>query len=90
MKVYIDDNEDYRITYSSRDRNECLESMGMQPIIVESLADYTKQVRKEIVQEIKVRLREKVTKMEDDTHCYPQNAIHWQDVVAILDQIQGV
>jgi len=37
MKVYVDDNEDYRITYSSRDGSECLESMGMQPIIVESL-----------------------------------------------------
>ena len=48
MKVYVDDNEDYRITYSSRDGSECLESMGMQPIIVESLADYTKQVRKEV------------------------------------------
>lgn len=52
MKVYVDDNEDYRITYSSRDGSECLESMGMQPIIVESLSDYTKQVRKEVVQEI--------------------------------------
>jgi len=53
MKVYVDDNEDYRITYSSRDGSECLESMGMQPIIVESLSDYTKQVRKEVCEEIK-------------------------------------
>ena len=22
---------------------------------------------------------------ENDEHCYPQNAIHWQDVVAIID-----
>lgn len=52
MKIYVDDNEDYRITYSSRDGSECLESMGMQPIIVESLADHTKQVRKEVLDEL--------------------------------------
>lgn len=85
MKVYVDDNEDYRITYSSRDGSECLESMGMQPIIVESLADYTKQVRKEVCEIIwggfiglnNINGNYEYKKFEDDFRKF-------------LDQIQGV
>lgn len=55
---------------------------------LQSLSDYTKQVRKEIVQQIKGALREKLIKVTDDAHFYSQNAVHWQDIVAILDQIQ--
>ena len=41
------------------------------------------------IQELKKSLRDKVCLMENDEHCYPQNAIHWQDVVSIIDnQIQ--
>ena len=36
-------------------------------------------------QETKKSLRDKVCLMGNDTHCYLQNAIHWQDVVAIID-----
>ena len=36
-------------------------------------------------QETKKSLRDKVCLMENDTHYYLQNAIHWQDVVAIID-----
>ena len=39
----------------------------------------------EKLQETKKDLRDKVCLMENDEHCYPQNAIHWQDVVAIID-----
>ena len=35
-------------------------------------------------QELKKSLRDKVCLMENDEHCYPQNVIHWQDVVAII------
>ena len=52
---------------------------------LQSLTDYTKQVRKEIVQQIKEALREKLIKVTDDAHFYSQNAVHWQDVVAIID-----
>lgn len=84
MKVYVDDNEDYRITYSSRDGSECLESMGMQPIVVESLSDYTKQVRKEVCEEIRNFIEK------------PENSIYWdcsiyvetEDLRKLLDQIQ--
>ena len=55
--------------------------------IFELLKENTKQVRKEIVQQIKEALREKLIKVTDDAHFYSQNAVHWQDVVAILDQI---
>ena len=36
-------------------------------------------------QETKKSLRDKVCLMENDEHYYLQNAIHWQDVVAIID-----
>lgn len=36
-------------------------------------------------QETKKSLRDKVCLMGNDTHYYLQNAIHWQDVVAIID-----
>ena len=36
-------------------------------------------------QKTKKSLRDKVCLMENDEHYYPQNAIHCQDVVAIID-----
>ena len=36
-------------------------------------------------QETKKSLRDKVCLMRNDTHFYSQNAVHWQDVVAIID-----
>ena len=39
----------------------------------------------EKIQELKKSLRDKVCLMENDEHCYPQNAVHWQDVVALID-----
>ena len=39
----------------------------------------------EKLQETKKSLRDKVCLMKNDEHYYPQNAIHWQDVVAIID-----
>lgn len=47
------------------------------------------QVREEVVEEIKKRLAKQRTKMQDDTHCYPQTVVCWQDIVAILDQVKG-
>lgn len=47
------------------------------------------QVREEVVEEIKNRLAEQRTKMQNDTHCYPQIVVCWQDIVAILDQVKG-
>lgn len=47
------------------------------------------QVRVKWVEEIKKRLAEQRTKMQNDTHCYPQTVVCWQDIVAILDQVKG-
>lgn len=47
------------------------------------------QVREEVVEEIKKRLAEQRTKMQNDTHCYPQTVVCWQDIVAILDQVKS-
>lgn len=47
------------------------------------------QARTEVVEEIKKRLAKQRMKMQDDTHCYPQTVVHWQDIIAILDQVKG-
>ena len=54
-----------------------------------SIKSLKQQVREEVVEEIKKRLAKQRTKMQDDTHCYLQSAVHWQDIVAILDQVKG-
>ena len=51
MKIYVDEN-DYVITYCAMTGRESLET-SKTPIIVESLSEYTKQVREEVVEEIK-------------------------------------
>ena len=81
MKVYVDDNDDYRITYSSRDGSECLESMGMQPIIVESLSDYTKQVRKEVISEL-------INVLNESQYMNRHNSIDKETLFKVLDQIE--
>ena len=54
MKVYVDEN-DYVITYCAMTGRESLET-SKSPIIVESLTDYTKQVRKEVCEKIKKQI----------------------------------
>ena len=53
-----------------------------------SLEEHDKQIKDNLIKKIKTALRDKIIQMEDNTHCYPQSAIHWQDVVAILGQIR--
>lgn len=47
------------------------------------------QAREGVLDEIKKRFAKQRTKMQDNTHCYPQTVVHWQDVVAVLDQVKG-
>lgn len=54
-----------------------------------SIKSLKKQVREEVVGEIKKRLADQRMKMQDDTHCYLQSAVHWEDIVAVLDQVKG-
>ena len=53
MKVYVDNNN-YVITYQPMTGRESLETSQV-PIIVESITDYDKQVRKEVCEEIRSR-----------------------------------
>ena len=56
---------------------------------LETTQDLKQQVREEVVEEIKERLAQQRIKAQDDTHYYLQSVVHWQDIVAILDQVKG-
>lgn len=54
------------------------------------LADKTiKETREKVINEIEEKLAELKTEMMDDIHYYPQSAVYWQDICAILDQVKG-
>ena len=55
MKLYVD-SKDYVITYCAFNGRESLETKNT-PIIVENIADHDKQIRKEVVQEIREMLK---------------------------------
>ena len=77
MKVYVDEN-DYVITYCAMTGRESLET-SKSPIIVESLADYTKQVRKEVLDIIDKKF-----------NCCGYVEEKFEDIKEyILDQLQG-
>jgi len=84
MKVYVDENDIGRkiVTYhDGTNTQQGLYVYGKDKIIIQSLSDYTKQVRKEVVQEIK-------NKIEQAKMIY-----EWKGkeitIEEILDQIQG-
>ena len=90
MKVYVDEN-DYVITYCTMTGRESLET-SKSPIIVESLADYTKQVRKEVVEEITQEVK-KLIDSKDFKLCNHEYANGYcfglqYDLAKILDQIE--
>lgn len=94
MKVYVDfkdlDAEDMPSNISNKYNLQIRSINGgsdYKNIKIQSLADYTKQVRKEVAEEIKSALRKNVAKMMGDRHCYPESAIYWDEVVTILDKI---
>ena len=47
------------------------------------------QVREEVVEEIKAELNKQKLVMKSDFHPREEEAITWQDIVAILDQVKG-
>ena len=56
---------------------------------LQSLSDYTKQVRKEIVQEIKSAIKEKLTYSDNRVDCPFDNGYPDEDTIcSVLDQIQ--
>ena len=56
---------------------------------LQSIVDYTKQVREEVVEEIKAELNKKKLVMKSDFRPREEEAIPWEDIVAILDQVKG-
>lgn len=56
---------------------------------LQSVTDYTKQVRAEVVEEIKAELNKQKLVMKSDFRPREEEAIPWQDIVAILDQVKG-
>ena len=77
---------------------ECEEKLKVSEKTNTKIMDYVVDLEKQLAEKekdkisfalkqfkkLKKSLRDKVCLMKNDEHCYPQNAIHWQDVVAII------
>lgn len=87
MKVYVDIDDTSKITtyHNGLNIKQGLYVYSKDKIEVLSLADYTKQVRKEVCEEIRKKLEEKLDydwydKVEISTICHKINSV--------LDQLQ--
>ena len=97
MKIYVDKKEEDLIEDSVyADNTRLISEFNHEESELEyddceliDIGIHDRQVREEVVDEIKNRLAKQRTKMQDDTHCYPQTVVCWQDIVAILDQVKG-
>lgn len=97
MKIYVDKKEEDLIEDSLyADNTRLISEFNHEESELEyddceliDIGIHDRQVREEVVDEIKNRLAKQRTKMQDDTHCYPQTVVCWQDIVAILDQVKG-
>ena len=56
---------------------------------LQSITDYTKQVRKEVCEVIAKKMGEKLVRMQPDGEFGTRLAIDWYDVNKVLDQIQA-
>ena len=97
MKVYVDfeelDVED-KPTYICNKYNLQVKSINSGSIYenvkLVSLSDYTKQVRKEVCEEIKSAIKEKLTYPDNRVDCPFDNGYPDEDTIcSVLDQIQG-
>ena len=101
MKVYVDELPnncvncdfgyannscyiDYEVDLRKFDKNKKHPKCPLQ-----SLTDYTKQVRKEVVQELKEKLKPKEIFHPEDEFTLDYDFYYKEDVEEILDQIQG-
>ena len=90
MKVYVETNPE--TIYSGRVKDEVKTTeIRMwfetdEEIEVLSLSDYTKQVRKEVIDEIKENLLKLESNCIKQPNLYDFNC---QEIIDILDQIQG-
>ena len=56
---------------------------------LETTQSLKQQVREEVVEEIKAKLNKQKLVMKSDFRPREEEAIPWQDIVAILDQVKG-
>ena len=56
---------------------------------LETTQSLKQQVRAEVVEDIKAELNKQKLVMKSDFHPREEEAIPWQDMVAILDQVKG-
>ena len=88
MKIYVDEN-DYVITYCDMTGRESLET-SKSPIIVESLSEYTKQVRAEVVEEIKEKFNTEVrSHFCPNPSCVDFITLCISEVEEFLEQVKG-
>lgn len=89
MKVYVDSN-DYVITYCGMTGRESLET-SKTPMVVENISDYTKQVRKEVCEEIIEEVKKLIDKdFKLCNHEYANGYCYGlqYDLAKILEQIE--
>ena len=94
MKVYVETNPE--TIYSGRVKDEVKTTeIRMwfetdEEIEVQSLADYTKQVRKEVCEEIKSAIKEKLVYPDNRVDCPFSDGFAFEDTICdVIDQIQG-
>ena len=56
---------------------------------LETTQSLKQQVREEVIEEIKAELNKQKLVMKSDFHPREEEAIPWEDIVAILDQVKG-
>jgi hypothetical protein len=85
MKVYVDENDIDLLDdlFEATNVYDCWDCNRDDALAIKSLADYTKKVRKEVVQELKQRLIE-YTGFDEE---YLKEHIYDADVGCILKQI---
>ena len=91
MKVYVDKNNVDVLDdlFDATNSYECWACNRDDNLEIVSLADYTKQVREEVVEEIKEKFNKKVLYVKIDGLYSYVEAIKFDDVNKILDQVKG-
>ena len=91
MKVYVDKNNVDVLDdlFDATNSYECWACNRDDNLEIVSLADYTKQVREEVVEEIKEKFNKKVLYVKIDGLYSHVKAIKFDDVNKILDQVKG-
>ena len=69
--------------------DEILKEKRLNSCPLETTQSLKQQVRAEVVEETRAELNKQKLVMKSDFHPREEEAIPWQDIVAILDQVKG-